>query len=163
MKLGIIIICYNNENDIDISQTAGYFNRLKNVEICLVNNHSSDNTYDVLKELKEHSSNVSVVNIKKHKTEVLAIRAGARFLFNEFNLKTLGYVINDKNIGFNCLAKTISVNKEALLNHTIVKKDTKVVRQTIFQKVFSITDLLFPQETKNRLLHQAATMQKSVG
>ena len=43
MKLGIIIICHNNENDIDIDHCVKYLNKVKDIEICLVNNNSKDN------------------------------------------------------------------------------------------------------------------------
>lgn len=142
MKIGIIIISYNDENEIDITQSANYFNKLKEIEICLVNNNSADSTYNILEELSEQCTNISLVNIKKFKPKEQAIRAGARYLFNKFNLKSLAYAINDKNMGFNNLIQNIYKNQNAIYNHTIIKKDDKVIRQTIFQKVFSLNDFL---------------------
>ena len=90
MKLGIIIICHNNENDINIDNCVKYLNKVKDIEICLVNNNSKDNTYNVLKEIKEYCNHVSLVDIKKFKSDNSAVKAGARFMSSQFNLKYLG-------------------------------------------------------------------------
>lgn len=142
MKLGIIIICYNNAKDFDIDFFINYSNKLKNLEICLVNNDSKDNTYDLIKMIKEQCKNVSVVNIKKHKSDTSAVRAGARFMFNHFNIKHLGYIINLNKYEINSLIQTISNNQNAILNYNLSVLNMKETRQTLFQSLFSVTDYL---------------------
>ncbi len=142
MKLGIIIICHNNENDIDRDFFINHSNKEKNLEICLVNNDSKDNTSDLINMIKENCNNVSVVNVKKHKSDTLAVRAGARYMFNRFNLRHLGYVTNLNNYEMNCLFETISNNQEAILNYNLRILSKKQTRQTLFQSLFSVTDYL---------------------
>lgn len=142
MKLGIIIICHNNENDIDRDFFINHSNKESNLEICLVNNDSKDRTFDLLNAIKESCKNVSVVNMKRHKSATSAVRAGARYMFNKFNLKHLGYVSNMQNYEINTLFKTISENQEALLKYDVAVLESKETRQTMFQSLFSVPEYL---------------------
>lgn len=145
MKLGIIIICYNNENDIDISQSTKYLNKVKDIEICLVNNHSKDNTYDILKEIREACENVSVVNIKTFKSDTSAVKAGARFMSSQFNLKHLGFVnmkMTSKYENLNMLIKEIRDNQGDILKYNQRFSNKKGMKLTMFQSLFPVMDYL---------------------
>tara|TARA_R110000772_G_scaffold90926_1_gene187327 strand:- start:9 stop:494 length:486 start_codon:yes stop_codon:yes gene_type:complete len=145
MKLGIIIICYNIENDIDIGHCVKYLNKVKDIEVCLVNNNSKDNTYNILKEIKEDCVNVSIVDIKKFKSDNSAVKAGARFMSNQFNLKYLGF-INTSTISryedLSMLIKTIRDNQVdiSMYNQSISNK--KEIKRTMFQSLFPVMDYL---------------------
>lgn len=145
MKIGIIIICYNNEMDIDIGHCTKYLNKVKDIEICLVNNHSNDNTYDVLKEIKESCNNVSIVNIKKFKSDNAAVKAGARFMTSQFNLKHLGFVnmnMISKYDNLNMLIKDIRDNQIDILNYEQSILNKKGIKLTMFQSLFPVMDYL---------------------
>jgi len=92
MKTGIIIIFHNYAEEIDKDFFKEHISKADDVEICLVNNNSNDSTYQLLKEIGEKCKNVSVVNINKFKTDNSAIRAGVRYLVNQFNLREIGYI-----------------------------------------------------------------------
>lgn len=143
MKLGIIIICQNNGDDINICECVKYLNELKNMQICLVNNNSTDNTFDALREIKEHCESVSIVNIKKTKPDHLAVKAGARFMSSQFNLKHLGF-INTKMIreyqNLGLLIKAIQENQFEILNHNQSISNEKGIKKTMFQRLFSVMD-----------------------
>ncbi len=151
MKLGIIIICYNNESDIDIKQCVKYLNKLDGIEICLVNNHSKDNTYEVLKEIKEYCNNVSVVNIKKFKSDTSAVRAGARFMFNQFNLKHLGFanLNNNHKENLSILIKDIKDHKTDILRYNLGILNETEIKLTMFQSLFPVIDFLIKINMKN--------------
>jgi len=153
MKLGIIIICYNNENDIDIGHCIKYLNKVKNIEICLVNNNSKDNTYFILKEIKEHCKNVSIVNVKKFKSDNSAVKAGARFMSYQFNLKYLGFV-NSKRIseykGLSPLIKAIRDSQIDISNYNESDLNTKGIKLTMFQSLFPVMDYLAKIKIKNQ-------------
>jgi len=143
MKLGIIIICYNIESSIDILQSSIYINELTNLEICLVNNCSDDNTYELLKEVKEQCSNVSVVNIKKFKTENSAVKAGARYMSSQFNLKYIGYInIENEQSNLSLLIKAVHDHQEGIINHIQNITKSKAIKLTMFQSLFSIMEYL---------------------
>ena len=145
MKLGIIIICYNNENDIDISHCVKYLNKVKDIEICLVNNNSKDNTYNVLKEIKEYCGHVSIVDIKKFKSDSAAVKAGARFMSSQFNLKHLGFVntiMIRKYQDLSHLIKAILDNQVDILNYDQNISNNKPIKLTMFQSLFPVMDYL---------------------
>ena len=153
MKIGIIIIFYNNEKQIDTSFFIEQVKQASNLELCLVNNDSCDNTYHLLTEIKEACNNVSVVNIRKFKSDTSAVKAGARFMFNQFNLKHLGYVYkNVKNIKYGGLIKLIAENEELILKYNLRTIDNNEVRQTLFQSLFSVLDYLKKIKTNKEFI-----------
>ncbi|AUC82544.1 glycosyltransferase [Lacinutrix sp. Bg11-31] len=164
MKTGIIIIFHNNEKDIDINVFIEQIKQTSNLELCLVNNDSRDNTFQLLKEIKEASSNVSVVNVKKIKSDVSAVRAGARFMSNQFNLIHLGYVavnsLNTNKHGLNGLIKAIAENQEVLLDYNLEILKRKNIKLTLFQSLFSIIDYLKKLKVKNQFV-QLQILSKS--
>lgn len=147
MRIGIIIVFHNDEKNIDTGFFIKHLKQAKNAELCLVNNASRDNTSQKLKEIKESSSltNISIVNIKKFKSNISAVRSGARFMFNQFDLNHIGFISTNmlnKNIDINRLVKAISKNQNDILNYNIKILEKKEMKQTMFQSVFSITECL---------------------
>jgi Glycosyl transferase family 2 len=145
MKTGIIIICHNNEYHIDKELCIQYINDVQDVEFCLVNNNSEDNTYELLKDIGETCKNVSVVNISKYKSSISAVRAGARFMFNEYNLKQLGFITTNTFPKFENLSMLLKVIQENQLD--ISKYDQKILhtketKLTLFQSLFPVMDYL---------------------
>lgn len=143
MKTGIIIIFHNNEKEMDTDYFIEQIQQTRNLELCLVNNDSKDNTYDLLRDVKDECDNVSVVNVRKFKSDMAAVKAGARYMFSEFDLKHLGYVstnmLNIKYHGLNGLIEVITENQDAILNYKI---KTLKKKQTLFQSLFSLLDYL---------------------
>ncbi|MDX6183457.1 glycosyltransferase [Flavobacterium sp. Fl-77] len=145
MKTGIIIICYNNEYEIDKDICIKYINDVRDIEFCLVNNNSEDNTFELLKDISETCKNVSVVNINKYKSSRLAIKAGARFMFNEYNLKQIGFITTNtfckfENLGM--LIKFIQDNQLNILKYNEKILNVKETKLTLFQSLFSVMDYL---------------------
>lgn len=147
MRIGIIIVFHNNEKDIDTTFFIEHLNQAKNLELCLVNNASKDNTYQLLKEIKESClSNVYLVDVKKFKSDSSAVRSGARFMFNQLDLKHIGYfsasLMNTKKYSINSLIRAISENQDVILKFNITVIEKKEMKQTLFKSVFSITEYL---------------------
>ncbi len=145
MKTGIIIVCHNNQYNIDKDRCIKYINNTKDVKFCLVNNHSNDNTYELLKDISEKCKNVSVVNIKKYKSSKSAVKAGARFMFNEYNLKQLGFIttshfIKYENLGL--LIKFIQEHQTDISRYTEQIQPVKETKLTLFQSLFPVMDYL---------------------
>lgn len=154
MRIGIIIVFHNNEKDIDTSFFIKHFNQDKNIDLCLVNNASKDNTYELLKEIKNGLSQASLIDIKRFKSDVAAVRSGARFMFNKFDLNHLGYIstnlIDVKSTSLNDTIRAIRKNQNIILRHIanfINKKQTKL---TLFQSVFSVIEYLEKLKPANK-------------
>jgi glycosyltransferase involved in cell wall biosynthesis len=153
MKLGIIIICYNNENDIDISLCIKHLNKVKDIEICFVNNNSKDNTYDILKEVKERCKNVSIVDVKKFKSDNSAVKAGARFMSSQFNLKYLGFINTNVIIEYENLCRLIEAigeNQVDISKYDKSKLNKKGIKLTMFQSLFPVMDYLAEINVENQ-------------
>ncbi|MBT8393456.1 MAG: glycosyltransferase [Flavobacteriaceae bacterium] len=157
MKIGIIIIFHNNEKEIDRDCFIEHSNLAENLELCLVNNDSKDNTFKILQEIKEVCANVSVVNIKKLKSEIAAVRAGARYMFNQFDLQHIGFVstnsLNTNQHGLNELIKRISENQKVILKYNINTLEKKEIKQTLFQSLFSVIEYLKQLNEENHIVH----------
>lgn len=157
MKIGIIIIFHNNEKDIDTNIFVQQLNQVKNIEFCLVNNASKDNTYTLLNDINEACANVSLVNINTFKSDVSAVRAGARYMFNKFNLKHIGYVTTNllitKYDGLNGLIKAISQNQEVIVNYNIESLERKNIKLTLFKSLFSVIEYLKKIKVENQFIN----------
>ncbi|NNK61115.1 MAG: glycosyltransferase family 2 protein [Flavobacteriaceae bacterium] len=144
MRIGIIIIFHDNEAEIDAHHCIECFKHAHKLEICLVDNNSRDNTQNILKEIKEECYNVTLVNIKKIKSDAAAVRAGARFMINNFDLKHLGFVstnsINKTSFGVNGMIKELMENQEQISIQCISSSNLKKTNRAIFQNIFSVME-----------------------
>ncbi|MFT5846604.1 MAG: hypothetical protein ACJARX_000852 [Psychroserpens sp.] len=146
MKTGIIIIFHNYEKKIDIDFFANYCCKAINIEFCLVNNDSKDDTYLLLEEIKEQCTNVSIVNIKKFKSDISAVKSGARYMFNQFKLNHIGYInsnlLNKQYQDLNTVIQAISEHQEVIIRYDkeIINNQSK--KKTLFQKLFSVLEYL---------------------
>lgn len=157
MKTGIIIIFHNYGEKIDQKFFTDYINEVKDVEICLVNNNSKDKTYEHLKEISEYCKNVSVLNINKFKTDVSAVRAGARYMVNQFNLKDIGFIntniLKSNQKELNKVLKAIIDNREEILNYKNQVSQQKKIKQSIFQSVFSLLECMKVSKEERHVLN----------
>lgn len=115
MKLGIIIRCCNNERDLNAITFIKLLALQKKYHLCFVNDGSRDKTIALLEKIKEFKpSHVSIINIKKSRGKVLAIKAGIRYLNTR----------NDINI-IEFLAFKLSESYDVLLTHISKFNTTK--------------------------------------
>ena len=147
MEIGIIIIFHNNEKNINKELFIRQINEIQKIKFCLVNNCSKDKTYQLLKEVKKESeSDISIVDIKKLVSKSSAKRAGARFMFNKYELNHIGY-INTKSLdltndGFSNVIKIICDHQKEILEYNIENLNKKEVRPTLFQSLFSVIEYI---------------------
>ncbi len=161
MKTALVIIFYDLEDQINKPLFLEIANDLRNIELCLVNNNSTDYTYYLLKDIKEDCKNVSVINIKRKKSEANAVKAGARFMINEFDIKSIGY-INANAIGGTFL--TLDTLLRALRDHQdlLYEDQTYILKpyekkHALMHKLYAITDRINELDLKlamEELLHK---------
>jgi len=145
MKLGIIIICHNNESEIDIDHCVQLLHKLTDFKICLVNNNSQDRTFEMLNEIKERCDNISIVDMKKYKSGNSSIKAGARFMLSQYNLQHIGFIETEKiNLYQNLsdLFKDIKQHKVDISNYNQRPYNSKGIKLTMFQSLFCVIDYL---------------------
>lgn len=140
IKKGLIIIFCDDEKNINKKLFKNFFKH-QDVKLCFVNNGSKDNTLDLLEAAKnEATTNISVVDIKKNKGTVAAVKAGARFLFSTENLKCILYLKSDMLSYVSDLKKQLEILNK--IDYTIKNKSTVKKNNKILQKVISFDDFL---------------------
>lgn len=149
MKVGIVIVFNSFEDSTLKEDLIDSINNLNDVSICLVNNKSNEKTDNYLNEISDKCENTSVVNIKKSKSTNSAIRAGARFMFNRHNLKHLGYINDLTSNQLIEIIEIFKINIDEVLDQVVSEQSEKAVKQTLFQKLFSITDTLTALKIKS--------------
>ncbi|MBU3821258.1 glycosyltransferase [Flavobacteriaceae bacterium XHP0103] len=146
MTIGIILIFYNNENNLNEDIFSEIIYQSKQIPICLVNNGSADKTVTILKSFNEKfQSKLTIVDIKKNKGIAFAIKAGARYLTNTNNLKYIGYLNLDSSLNLNTINKFLEfleINKKALIGYNTKRLENKKFQRTWFKDLFSITNFL---------------------
>ena len=157
MKTAIIFIFHNNEKSIDKDFFIEYLNKSQCLEFCFVNNDSKDKTYQVLNEIMGQCKNVSVVNIRKHKTDISAVRAGIRFMINQFNLEKIGYayskIVSYKQTELNNIIQLIIENQNCIVSYKNTAIQIKGLNQTLFQSIFSLSDYMRDYQLKPKFIN----------
>ncbi|WP_369996714.1 glycosyltransferase family A protein [Winogradskyella sp.] len=144
MKIGIIIIFRNNESSIKVENLAKHMQSADFVKFCLVDNNSKDNTIQLLNEIKENCTDkVEIVEIKKMVSEPMAKRAGARYLFSNYNLKYIGFInlasLQKTDKSLDEILEHIVKNKE-FMAELKTKIDKNNPKPNFFKGIISIVD-----------------------
>jgi len=87
MKIGILIVFRNDEAAIELHKFTKLFAKKTKLDVCFVNNGSTDNTLKLLKEIQEEATiPISIIDVKKNRGLNAAIKAGVRYLSNKNDL-----------------------------------------------------------------------------
>lgn len=140
MKTGIIIIFKSRIQDIPRSQFTALFGRAVHIEFCLVHKRNDEAINDFLAGMAEQFPNVSFVSIRNNKMNVSAVRAGARFMHNEFNLRFLGYIIESKKVDLIDVVETFIENAEEITAKYSKELRAKKNKQTFIQRLLSLPE-----------------------
>jgi hypothetical protein len=134
MKKGIIIIF--GKNDFTISESLSFkssFN--KKIKICLVNNGNDTKVLNLLYKLKESSKcNISILNLRKEKESMLAVKAGVRFLTNTEDINIFVHAKPKNIFEKDLMKKILKISDEDFEN--------KVDERVLLRKVYSFDELV---------------------
>ncbi|MFK8060119.1 MAG: hypothetical protein AB8B78_08520 [Polaribacter sp.] len=133
MKKGIIIIF--GKKDIDETNSLifkSFFNQ--KIKICLVNNGNHKKVLKILNKLKNSSQcDISILNLRKEKKMMLAVKAGVRFLSKNENINLIIHT-SPANISDPI---TIEKVKDVFEQELVLKKEERV----LLRSVYSINEL----------------------
>ncbi|SDS06782.1 Glycosyl transferase family 2 [Polaribacter sp. KT25b] len=139
MNSGVIIVFSNNEKEISNFNTE-YLSNINASKICFVNNASSDNTLNLLKDIQFKSEkNISILDIKLNKGLKAAIKYGARLLLSESEFDFIVYLkpnMLDSLPSLTTFLKNFQENKQ---DYTSLP--TRSSRNVLFD-VFSIQEIM---------------------
>jgi len=153
MDIGVIIIFHNNEADI---HPVSFIEKIKvtdYIKLCLVDNESKDETYRKLLEIKESCEDkVALIQVRKRVDRTLAKRAGARYMFNNFNLKHIGYIDTNtlikKNYSINEILNSLDIERSKIIAFNKENKLKQNNKSSLFKSIFSILDYFKSQGQK---------------
>jgi hypothetical protein len=135
--VGIILVFHNNENNLNFDLITQTLNAASDLHFCLVNNGSVDNTLDLLNNVKQQSKNkISVLDIKKYKSEIFALKSATRYLNSVEKIKHYGYLVIEKTSGITILNRFIKSNNEAPITlnmpHMVNSKENRLLIKNVF-------------------------------
>jgi hypothetical protein len=139
MNSGVIIIFSNNEKDINDLYKENLLAINAN-KVCFVNNASTDNTLNLLNNIKfESKINISILDIKHDKGVKSALKSGARLLLSESEFDFIVYLQSN-------MLEYLEVLKGYLINFEENKQDYNSLptrsKRNVLNNVFSIDELL---------------------
>lgn len=134
MKKGVIVVF--EKNDIDsLKSTRIKFLYNNKLDFCFVNNGNDNKVLKFLYKLKEASkSNISILNIRKEKPLLPAVKAAVRFLKNKENIDLIIYTEPKTIYNKDLLNKIASIPQENL----VYKREERV----LLRKVYSLNELI---------------------
>ncbi|MFY0712685.1 hypothetical protein J1D01_03340 [Seonamhaeicola sp. NFXS20] len=141
--VGIILIFYNNEKNLNLNVLTQVLNEASKLHFCLVNNGSSDKTLELLESIKYNCTNqINVLDVKKNKGELMALKSATRYLNSTLNLKFIGYVAIENLKGVDVLKKLLGLKPNFYneINTSFLVKPKS--NSVLVKNVFSIIDYL---------------------
>ena len=139
MNSGVIIIFSNNEKEIKDLNKENLLSINSN-KVCFVNNASTDNTLNLLNNIKfESDNNISILDIKHDKGVKSALKSGARLLLSESEFDFIVYLQSN-------MLEYLEVLKGCLINFEEKKEKYNSLptrsKRNVLNNVFSIDELL---------------------
>ncbi|QDO94535.1 glycosyltransferase [Formosa sediminum] len=144
MKVGLILIFHNNEDTINKQFFNSIFELSKQIHLSLINNGSTDNTLQKLRDIEQmYSSNLSLIDIKKYKGTTAAIKAGVRYLSKHGEFKYIGFLTIQSISNMKHVSKIIQLIKtryDLIVMYNAKVAATKPFERKLFKNTFSMHD-----------------------
>lgn len=140
MKVGMIIVFDADDDKIERSQLTKTFKKAKEILFCLVNNNCGELVNEVLTDISDECDNATVIHIRKSKSSSIAVRAGARYINNHFNLKFLGYITGLRGEKLIEAIELFATHYEDIRIQEKQSQSSKLMKQSFFQKIFSVSN-----------------------
>lgn len=94
MKICIVIPLYNEASRFETESLIG-FTKQNDLDFCLVNDGSTDNTKQIIDELALNNNRISALNLKKNIGKAEAVRTAYNHLIKKEDYKYIGYLDAD--------------------------------------------------------------------
>ncbi|MFD2587649.1 glycosyltransferase [Croceitalea marina] len=117
--IGVVIPCYNEETRLLSDEFKAFAHKNLGYHLCFANDGSTDNTLEVLKELRKgNESNISIYDCKKNGGKAEAVRQGILHLTKDPQFNYIGFLDADLSTDFRDFDDLVS---------TIENSDFKIV------------------------------------
>ncbi len=141
-KISIIIPVYNTEKYLKRCLESVCNQTLKDIEIICINDASSDNSIDILKEFEKKDNRIKVINLDKNEGVSVARNSGLETARGEY----LGFVDSDDTVDLDFYEKLYSKAKSK--NADIVKGIVKKINTNGKINVESLNDIIKKENNK---------------
>ncbi|APD07527.1 dolichyl-phosphate beta-glucosyltransferase [Flavobacteriaceae bacterium UJ101] len=132
--LAIVIPCYNEAERLKINQYKNFIKNHKEVLLCFVNDGSTDHTYKVLKEIKNHNpSQVLLINQTANLGKAETVRTGILKCHQKYHVEKLAYLDADLSTSLEectSISKEISTTTYCAFGSRIAKLDSTIQRKS---------------------------------
>lgn len=141
MNNGIVIPCYNEAQRLKFNEFESFINNNPDYTICFVNDGSSDDTLNELREFEaSQGARVMVRNLPENKGKAEAVRQGIQFMLSQTNVETVGFIDADLATGFNDYKRLVNrldaTNKDVVFGSRKMESEAEIERSR-FRKLAS--------------------------
>lgn len=131
----IVIPCYNEANRLPVDAILSFLESSINVDICFVNDGSSDETISLLHQLKEKNpQKISVLDQKQNQGKAEAVRAGVLSAFDKGQYDYIGYFDADLATPLVALFDFIEFSQNSLKHSFVIGSRIKRMGAIIERK-----------------------------
>lgn len=138
----IIIPCYNEATRLNVEAFQNFISTQEDYLLCFVNDGSSDNTIDVLEQIKTAApSRVDIVDMKENVGKAEAVRAGALHIYTNTTIPVMGFIDADLSTDFRdfkaLVNKLVSNHELQLVYGSRNSQDADNIERNPMRKLFS--------------------------
>lgn len=151
-EVSIIVPAYNEEHRIKpfLNNLSSFSKNLRNYEILLVNDGSTDNTLNIFKQFKDN--NIKIISYQKNKGKAFAVKKG---IFSSKGKKII-FIDADGSIHPKEISKMVDLlDKNDVVFGSRAHKDSKIITSTLRLTIGIIfnacANLLFKNNIKDSL------------
>jgi len=147
-KISILIPIYNCEKTIELTYKSIYFQNFKEIEIILINDKSSDNSYLILEKLRRYDRRIIIINNVKNMGTLYSRSIGVLYAKGEYIIG----LDNDDIFSFEKVLETIYLNTK--INDFDIAEMKSFSIRNYKPKYNQIKKGLFTRHKNNLILHQ---------
>ena len=147
-KISVIIPIYNCQNTIEYSIKSVLFQNFNDIEIILVNDHSSDNSSKIIEEFKNYDQRIKILNNHKNMGTLYSRCLGALNAIGEYIIG----LDNDDLFLFEEILETLYLN--ANINHFDIVEIKSFNIPNYHPRFENITDGDFISHPDNLIIYQ---------
>lgn len=141
--VGVVIPCYNEADRLSSKEFKDFAQKNLGYHLCFVNDGSTDNTLEVLEELRKESENtISVYNCEKNGGKAEAVRQGVLHLAKDPQFDYIGYLDADLSTDFRDfdeLVKTLENSEYKIVSGSRISRMGADITKESARKIISKT------------------------
>lgn len=141
--VGVVIPCYNEENRLQSTEFIKMVEENSGYHLCFVNDGSTDNTLDKLKELRKGREHyISIYNCSQNGGKAEAVRQGLNYMIRFQDLDYLGFLDADLSTDFHDfddLVTTIETSDFKIVNGSRISRMGANITKESARKIISMT------------------------